>query len=159
MTNPEATRSELAEVNISTLQVGAKSSLVAESEAKIGPILDEIGARQGFRGLLAPKDRPTGLDLDPKRRYAFRITVWASPAQLFGFMRNKQNLALLREYKRKNLYVIPPPLPSMAFWWVDTGHMPDIQEGADRLVILRKNQGESSEEVMNLWTAKQLSDI
>jgi hypothetical protein len=64
------------------------------------------------------------------------LTVWESVEALRQYVYKSAHSAVLRDRKR---WFEKFDGPYYALWWVPTGHLPDTQEGMERLEYLREH--------------------
>lgn len=75
------------------------------------------------------------------------LTVWRDPESLEFYVHKTLHKSWL---KRRDEWFEPVPEPYLVMWWIEAGHIPSIEEGLDRLALLRA-EGESERAFSWRW--------
>lgn len=62
------------------------------------------------------------------------LSVWESVDHLWNYVFRSGHLDFLR---RRGEWFVPPAGPITVLWWVPSGHLPSVDEGLERLGLLR----------------------
>ncbi len=130
----------IAQINIGTLRAPLEHPSISGFTSR----LDEINAladkSPGFVWRLQTQDgdatslRPYGDD-----RVIVNLTVWQSLGDLKDFVYRSHHVQLVRQ---RADWFLRPTAAIYALWWVPAGHLPSVEEGMERLELLRA-KGES----------------
>lgn len=129
----------LAQLNVGRLIDEPDSDTVAEFMNALAPInlLGEMSP--GFVWMLKDEDGPgaTGQRFpghEDDGRYVANLTVWSDVAALRHYVTRSGHAMYLR---RRREWFEKAGLPTLVLWWIEEGHIPDLEEGAERLEHLR----------------------
>lgn len=131
---------QLAQLNVGRLVDDPDSEAVREFVEALERINALGDASPGFVWRLADDDGPgaveqrfPGHEDDP--RFVVNLTVWTDADALREFVYRSDHTAFLR---RRREWFEPPVQPTTVLWWVDDGHVPTLEEAAERLDALRR---------------------
>ena len=130
----------LAQINIATLRAPLEHPSIAGFTSR----LDEINAladeSPGFVWRLQTADGDaTALRPYDDDRVIVNLTVWQTLAALKDFVYRSHHVQLVRQ---RADWFHRPTSAIYALWWVPAGHVPSVEEGMQRLELLR-TAGES----------------
>ena len=129
----------LAQLNVGRLVDDPDSATVAEFMNALAPInlLGEVSP--GFiwmlkdeEGVGATGERFPGHEDD--ERYVVNLTVWEDIESLRRYVSRSGHGMYLR---RRREWFEKSEQPTLVLWWVEEGHIPDLEEAAERLAQLR----------------------
>lgn len=130
----------LAQLNVGRLVDEPDSEPVAEFMRALAPInmLGEMSP--GFVWMLKDEDGPgaTGQRFpghEDDVRYIANLTVWTDIESLRHFVIRSGHGTYLR---RRREWFERADQPTLVLWWIEEGHIPDLEEGAKRLDHLRR---------------------
>lgn len=130
----------LAQLNVGRLVDEPDSDTVAEFMHALAPInlLGEMSP--GFVWLLTDDDGPgaTGQRFpghEDDQRYIANLTVWTDIESLRHYVTRSGHAMYLR---RRREWFEKADQPTLVLWWIEEGHIPDLEEGAIRLEQLRR---------------------
>ena len=72
---------------------------------------------------------------DPKRIF-FNMSVWQTPEDLKNYVFRSAHLELFRQ---KDKWMTAFERPHLAMWWVRAGHVPSVEEGKEKLLLIERN--------------------
>lgn len=136
----------LAQLNVGRLVDAPESDTVAEFMNALAPInlLGEMSP--GFVWMLKDEDgvgatgeRFPGHEDD--ERYIANLTVWEDVESLRHYVSRSGHGMYLR---RRREWFEKADEPTLVLWWIEEGHLPDLEEAAKRLEQLRRD-GPTSE--------------
>lgn len=130
----------LAQLNVGRLVDDPDSPTVAEFMNALAAInlLGESSA--GFVWRLQDEDGPGAMDQrfpgqEDDERFIVNLTVWTDVESLRHFATRSGHAMYLR---RRLEWFERPSEPTTVLWWIDEGHLPNLDEAADRLARLRR---------------------
>jgi hypothetical protein len=130
----------LAQLNVGRLVDDPDSDTVAEFMNALSPInlLGEVSP--GFVWMLKDEDGPgaTGQRFpgnEDDERYIANLTVWTDIASLRHYVSRSGHAMYLR---RRREWFEKSDEPTLVLWWIEEGHIPDLQEAAGKLEHLRR---------------------
>lgn len=125
----------LAQLNIATANYDLDDPRIADFVNQ----LDEInGLAEQSRGFVwrLKSDSGNALDIqlgdDPK--LIVNMSVWETPEELFEFVYKTAHRFVMA---RRKEWFQRPNLAYQVLWWVPAGHAPTVEEGFERLQLLR----------------------
>ncbi len=134
---------QLAELNVGRLLAPTDDPRVAEFMGALDRI-NGMGKRMpGFVWMMEGSGAPGTGNTDAKiagdLQYVSNLTVWDSVETLEAFVWNTVH----RQFhaRRQEWFEVPGQM-HFVLWWVPAGHRPSLDEGLDRLALLR-DQGPS----------------
>lgn len=130
----------LAQLNVGRLVDDPDSSTVAEFMNALGPINQLGESSPGFVWMLKDENgagavgqRFPGQEDD--ERFIANLTIWTDVDSLHHFTTRSGHAMYLR---RRREWFEKSEVPTTVLWWIDEGHIPDLEEAADRLAELRR---------------------
>lgn len=130
----------LAQLNVGRLVDDPDSSTVAEFMNALGPINQLGESSPGFVWMLkdehgagAVGQRFPGHEDD--ERFIANLTVWTDVDSLLHFTTRSGHAMYLR---RRREWFEKSEEATTVLWWIEEGHIPDLEEGADRLDAVRR---------------------
>ena len=133
------TRYELAQMNVARLRAPLDSPQLADFVDALDRVNAIADGSTGFVWRLqdeagnATALRPMGED------FIVNMSVWQDPQSLQAFVYRGDHVGVMRRrrewFEKMDLYLV--------LWWVPRGHRPAVEEGIERLSLLRK-QGPSA---------------
>lgn len=124
---------QLAQLNIARLRRPLDHPDTREFAAALGPINALADAAPGFVWRLqTDAGDATALRPLPDPESIINLTVWESPAALADFVYRSSHTPFLR---RRNEWFSPQQRPQVVAWWVDSGHLPTLDEAFARLAF------------------------
>ncbi|GIH71574.1 DUF3291 domain-containing protein [Sphaerimonospora thailandensis] len=132
----------LAQLNVAHLIAPLDTPQLADFVAALEPINAIADAAPGFVWRLKGGDQPTDtVRHDYGDHLLVNFSVWESREALWNFVYRSPHLPVLRR-RREWFQRVAEPYTVM--WWVPEGHTPSLEEGMDRLDLLR-SQGPTPE--------------
>jgi hypothetical protein len=124
---------ELAQMNVARLRAPLDSPQLADFVGNLDRINALADSSPGFVWRLrddsgnATGYRPIGEDV------IINLSVWRDPQSLQGFVYRSNHAGVMRRrrewFEKMDLYLV--------LWWVPSGHRPTVEEGIERLNLLR----------------------
>jgi hypothetical protein len=124
---------ELAQMNVARLRAPLDSPQLADFVGNLDRINALADGSPGFVWRLrddsgnATGYRPIGEDV------IINLSVWRDPQSLQGFVYRSNHAGVMRRrrewFEKMDLYLV--------LWWVPSGHRPTVEEGIERLNLLR----------------------
>jgi hypothetical protein len=125
----------LAQINIARMLAPIDDPLMADFVAQLPPINALAEESPGFIWRLQSESGDaTSIKVYEDDMIIINLTVWESVDALREFVYKSGHYGVLRD--RKRWFEIFKG-PYYALWWVLAGHLPDPQEGKERLEYLR----------------------
>lgn len=127
----------LAQINVARARAALDDPLMADFVANLDRINRLAEASPGFVWRL--KDdygAATTLRLFPDPLLLVNMSVWESPEHLADYVHRSAHAEFLR---RRREWFEAPTERSQAMWWVSEGHLPDLDEGRERLMLIRRD--------------------
>jgi hypothetical protein len=128
---------QLAEFNVATMKFPLDHPSMAEFVALLNPLNALADGAPGFVWRLvqdgaadATALRPIGADV------IVNFSVWESREALRDYAYRSAHLEALR---RRREWFERHIESHLVLWWIPAGHIPDVEEGVDRLRLLRAN--------------------
>lgn len=126
----------LAQINIARMLAPIDDPLMADFVAQLPPINALAERSPGFVWRLQSESGDaTSIKLYDDEMIIINLTVWESVDALREYVYKSAHHGVLRERKR---WFEKIDGPYYALWWVSAGHLPDPQEGKERLEYLRE---------------------
>jgi uncharacterized protein DUF3291 len=127
----------LAQINIARMLAPIDDPVMADFVAQLPPINALAEESPGFVWRLQSEDGDaTSIKVYDDAMVIINLTVWESVEALRQFVYKSNHYGVLRERKRWfELF----KGPYYALWWIPAGHLPDPQEGKERLEHLREH--------------------
>jgi hypothetical protein len=121
----------LAQLNIATMQEPAGSPVMADFMANLDRINALAESSPGFVWRLEgdPPQNPFG------PMTLVNLSVWRDVATLSEFVHRSAHVEIMR---RRREWFARLAEASMVLWWIPAGHIPSVEEAADRLDLLRQ---------------------
>lgn len=127
----------LAQINIARFRAAPHDPINAAFMQALDTVNAEAEAADGFIWrLTGDGNNATDIRLFSDPHILLNMSVWRDLDALHAFTyRNARHAAIMK--RRKDWFESMEM--HMALWWVEAGHLPTPQEGADRLDALREN--------------------
>ena len=131
----------LAQLNVGRLVDHPDSPAVAEFIAAL-PAINLLGeSSPGFIWRLKDDDGAGALEQrfpghEDDERFIVNLTVWTDFESLRHFATRSGHAMYLR---RRQEWFEKAPEPTTVLWWIEEGHIPGLDEAAERLAQLREN--------------------
>lgn len=125
----------LAQFNIATAQFDLDDPRMADFFAQVGAVNALAEQSSGFVWRLNtdPGDEAEmGLEANPRR--VTNMSVWASREALFGFTYKSMHTTVMSNRRK---WFDHPQEAYQVLWWIPAGHEPTLEEGIERLKLLR----------------------
>jgi hypothetical protein len=127
----------LAQINIARMLASIDDPLMADFVAQLPPINALAEESPGFVWRLqSEKGDATSIKVYDDDMIIINLTVWENVDSLREYVYKSAHHRVLRERKR---WFEKFNGPYYAMWWVPAGHLPDPQEGKERLEYLREH--------------------
>jgi hypothetical protein len=130
------TRHHLAQLNVGTLHFPLDDPRMADFTALLEPVNALADGSPGFVWRLiadgaddATSIRPLGADV------IINFSVWESREALWDFVYRSGHLDVMR---RRREWFTRNVESHLVLWWIPAGHLPTVEEGLDRLDLLRR---------------------
>lgn len=126
----------LAQLNIAKLQAPIDSPQLADFVANLDRINALADRSPGFVWRLQTEEGDaTGIDFFGNDQIV-NMSVWESVEALHDYVYRSAHIEILR---RKKEWFHTMAEAHMVLWWVPVGHIPTVEEAADRLNLLREH--------------------
>jgi len=124
----------LAQLNIGRLRCPRKAPEMLGYQEAIGPVTDIALAWPGFMwihddSIIEKAEHMFGAGM------AANLSLWRDVESLQGFMTCPEHAAIM---DRGAEWFVPMDEATFALWWVPAGHIPTLNEGQERLMLLRR---------------------
>lgn len=127
----------LAQINIARMLAPIDDPIMADFVAQLPPINALAEESPGFVWRLKSESGDaTSIKVYDDDMIIINLTVWENVGSLREYVYQSAHHRVLRERKR---WFEKFDGPYYAMWWVPAGHLPDPQEGKDRLEYLREH--------------------
>jgi hypothetical protein len=127
----------LAQINIARMLAPVDDPLMADFVAQLPPINALAEESPGFVWRLQSEGGDaTSIKVYDDDMIIINLTVWESVDSLWEYVYKSSHHGVLRERRRWFEKIAGP---YYALWWVPAGHLPDPQEGKERLEYLRQH--------------------
>ncbi len=124
----------LAEANIAWMRYPLDDPRMAEFVDGLARINAEAESSPGFVWRLeGAEGDSTDIRAFDDPTILFNLSVWESPAALFGYTYRSGHADFFR---RRAEWFAPAPRPTVALWWIDAGQRPTVEEARRRLDTL-----------------------
>ena len=134
-------RMQLAQLNIARTKAAMDEPLMKEFVDNLAPINAIAESSQGFVWRLQDESGDaTSIQAFDDPSLIVNMSVWESVEALKGFIFKTHHIDFL---KRKSEWFDRLEQANYVLWWVPEGYRPDVEEGKERLMHLRKH-GESA---------------
>lgn len=131
---------QLAQLNIARTKAAMDEPLMKEFVDNLEPINAIAESSQGFVWRLQDESGDaTSIQAFDDPSIIVNMSVWESVEALKGFIFKTHHIRFL---KRKSEWFDRLEQANYVIWWVPEGYRPDVEEGKERLMYLRKH-GES----------------
>lgn len=132
----QAMRYHLAQVNIGRPRGPIDSAVMAEFVAALDPINALADGAPGFVWRLQTDDgNATSVPWPRDERVMVNMSVWTSLDALAGFVYRSAHAEVMRQrrkwFEAMEVY--------MALWWIRAGHVPTVEEAAERVACLEQH--------------------
>lgn len=126
---------QLAQLNIGRLRHPREAPQLQGYRDALGPVTSIALAWPGFLwihddSIIETAERLFGPGL------AANLSLWRDVESLRAFMTCPQHAAVMA---RRGEWFVPLDEATFALWWVPAGHRPDLAEGRERLLRLRRS--------------------
>lgn len=127
----------LAQINIARMWAPIDDPVMADFVAQLPPINALAEESPGFFWRLQSENGDaTSIKVYDDDMIIINLTVWASVDALREYVYRSAHRGVLRDRRR---WFEKFDGPYYALWWVPAGHLPNPQEGKERLDYLRTN--------------------
>lgn len=127
----------LAQLNIARMRAPLDDPLMADFVALLDPVNALAEASPGFVWRLVGEGESDATSLRPfGPDWIVNLTVWADVEALWNFSYRTDHLDLVR--RRRSWFHLPKEA-HMVLWWLPAGHLPSVEEAAERLARLREH--------------------
>ena len=134
------TNYHLAQINIARMRAPIDVPLMADFVAQLAPINALAEESPGFVWRLqSDSGDATSIKVYDDDLVIINLTVWESVEALREYVYRSAHSGVMRDRRR---WFEKFDGPYYALWWLPAGHLPDPQEGRERLEYLRAH-GES----------------
>ncbi|MEO3788368.1 DUF3291 domain-containing protein [Actinocorallia sp. B10E7] len=123
----------LAQFNIARLLAPIDDPATADFAMNLDRINGLAEAAPGFVWRLAAEDEPSTHPYADKT-IVVTMSVWESRQAFFDFTYRSVHLDFLR---RRGEWFEHMEAPASVMWWIPEGHIPTVEEGKERLELLR----------------------
>jgi Domain of unknown function (DUF3291) len=129
------TQYQLAQINIARMLAPIDDPIMADFVAQLPPINALAEASPGFVWRLqSDNGDATSIKVYDDEMIIINLTVWENVEALRQYVYKSAHSGVLRDRRR---WFEKFDGPYYALWWVPAGHIPDPQEGKERLEHLR----------------------
>jgi len=127
----------LAQINVADMLYPIEHEGMAEFVARLDAVNALADGAPGFVWRLQDTaGDATAIRAFVDNQILINMSVWESVEALFDFTYKSGHAEVFR--RRKDWFEMPREA-HLALWWVPRGHLPDTQEGQERLVRLREH--------------------
>lgn len=131
------TKWHLAQINVGTIKYSHEDPRMSGFMDR----LDEINAlADGSPGFIwrlqSESGNSTDIDVGGQPLFLANMSLWESPDALFEYVYKSMHTKVM--VQRRHWFEKPQELYQV-LWWVRAGHLPPVQEGLDRLEVLKRN--------------------
>ncbi len=129
----------LAQFNIGRLKQPLDQPEMAEFLALLDPVNELADVAPGFVWRYTTEGANDAVTLRPYAdddQVAINMSVWRSRDELWDFVYRSGHLDVLR---RRPEWFTRLAEVYLVLWWVPAGHRPTVEEGMERLALLREN--------------------
>ena len=127
----------LAQINIARMLAPIDDPVMADFVAQLPPINALAEKSPGFVWRLQSESgNATSIKVYDDDMIIINLTVWESVEALRQYVYRSAHSSLMRDRKR---WFAKFDGPYYAMWWISAGHLPDPQEGKERLEHLQKH--------------------
>lgn len=102
------------------------NALADRFEGFVWRLTDETSDTDGALDLRLPGDA----------NMLVNMSVWESVESLYRFVYQTAHAKIMRDREQ---WFVPMTEQYMVLWWVEEGHIPDLEEAKEKLDLLRKN--------------------
>lgn len=125
----------LAQLNVAHMSAPLDSPRLADFVASLEPVNALSDAAPGFVWRLKGGDLPTDtVQHDYGDHLLINFSVWESRETLWNFVYRSPHLPVMR---RRREWFERAAVPYTVMWWIPEGHVPTLEEGMERLELLR----------------------
>ena len=127
----------LAQINLAHMKGPLESEVMTGFRTQLDRINALADASPGFVWRLQGED---GADATSIRAFddpllLVNMSVWESLEALHGYVYKSGHVALLRGRRE---WFHPFQGPALALWWIETGHVPTLEEGKAKLELVTR---------------------
>jgi hypothetical protein len=127
----------LAQINIARMLAPIDDPLMAGFVAQLSPINALAESSPGFVWRLQSEDGDaTSIKIYGDDMIIINLTVWENVEALRQYVYKSAHSGVMRDRRR---WFEKFDGPYYALWWIPAGHLPDPQEGKERLEYLREH--------------------
>ena len=127
----------LAQINIARMLASIEDPIMSDFVAQLPPINALADESPGFVWRLQSESGDaTSIKAYDDGMIIINLTVWEDVDSLREYVYKSAHHGVLRERKR---WFEKFDGPYYAMWWIPAGHLPDAQEGQERLEHLREH--------------------
>jgi hypothetical protein len=125
----------LAQINVARMLAPIDDPVMADFVAQLSPINALAEASPGFIWRLQSEDGDaTSIKVYDDDMVIINLTVWEDVESLRQYVYKSAHSGVMRDRRR---WFEKFDGPYYAMWWISAGHLPDPQEGKERLEYLR----------------------
>src|SRR5688572_22475088 len=131
------TRYHIAQINIARMRAPIDGPVMADFVAQLAPINALAEESPGFVWRLHSEGGDaTSIKVYDDEMIIINLTVWESVEALREYVYKSAHSRVMRDRRR---WFEKFEGPYYALWWVSAGHIPDPQDGKERLEYLREH--------------------
>ena len=131
------TEFHIAQINIARMLAPIEDPVMADFVAQLPPINALAEESPGFIWRLqSDSGDATRIKVYDDAMVIINLTVWESLETLRGYVYKSAHSGVMRNRRR---WFEKFDGPYYALWWIPAGHVPDPQEGKERLEYLRQH--------------------
>jgi hypothetical protein len=122
----------LAQINIGRVLGGPDDPRMKDFYSNLARVNAMAERMPGFVWRLKNEsgESAVGLHWPGDATMAVNMSVWETPEDLGRFVFQTVHRAI---YARKHEFFEMPARPTVAFWWIEAGHVPTLEEAKERL--------------------------
>ena len=110
-----------------TKRLGAINALAERSEGFIWRLVDDNPMFDAATDLRLPGEGNSDM--------AVNLSVWRDVESLYGFVYNTVHARVMKD---RLDYFEPATEDYLVLWWVEDGHIPSLEEAAEKLALIRE---------------------
>ncbi|RSN45439.1 DUF3291 domain-containing protein [Actinomadura sp. WAC 06369] len=131
----EDPRYHLAQFNVATMRFPLDDPRMAEFVEMLDPVNALADTAPGFVWRLVEDGQPDATRMRPAGDDVIvTFSVWESAEALWDFVYRSGHLESMR---RRREWFLRHAEAHLVLWWVPAGHVPTVEEGMERLALLR----------------------
>jgi len=127
----------LAQINVARMLAPLDDPIMADFVAQLDAINAVADQSQGFVWRLQTEEgNATSINAFENDCILVNMSVWESVEVLHQYTYRSQHAGVFRDRKK---WFVPYDGPYFTLWWIPAGHIPSVEEGKERLEMLRLN--------------------